>query len=294
MSTPSSQSFSRISSSGTPLQPCCFVTSRRIASRMSAKGQFLRGVFTIFVWEIKSFFARPASYVLLLAASLLAGWSFSWLVTLLSRGVPAALRSAADPVAQFVGPNLFLIGGCTLLVPLLTMSAIADERRRGTWELLVTAPISSLAAVLGKFAALWCLFVTCLVPWLYYLAVLRFGLPFDPGPATGGMLALALVGATFVAMGLFCSGLCRGPASAAVLSLVAMGMILLVSLAPRLLIHWGYSADQVRLAEAVSCWGQIERFSRGVIEPQVVAGHVTICAVLLWLTARVARRIDQQ
>lgn len=294
MSTLSSPSLSRTSISAAPQHPGCFVASRRTALRMSAKGQFLRGVFTMFVWEIKSFFVRPASYVLLLAASLLAGWSFSWLVTLLSHGVPAALRSAADPVAQFVGPNLFLIGGCTLLVPLLTMSAIADERRRGTWELLVTAPISSLAVVLGKFAALWCLFLTCLVPWLYYLAVLRFELTFDPGPAAGGVLALALVGATFVAMGLFCSGLCRGPASAAVLSLAAMGMVLLLSLAPRLLIHWGYSPDQVRLVETISCWGHIERFSRGVIEPQVVAGHVTICAVLLWLTSRISRRIEQQ
>src|SRR5262245_54862282 len=118
------------------VQPGAVVAARRVTARIAVKSQFLRGALAVYLWELKSFFLRPASYVLLLAASLLAGWSFSWLVTLLSRGVPASLRPVADPIAQFVGPNVFLIGGCTLLVPLLTMTAIADERRRGTWELL--------------------------------------------------------------------------------------------------------------------------------------------------------------
>jgi hypothetical protein len=43
----------------------------------------------------------------------------------------------------------------------------------------------------------------------------------------------------------------------------------------------------------LSCWGHIDRFSRGVIEPRVVAGHLTFCAALLWATAKVARRVDE-
>jgi ABC-2 type transport system permease protein len=129
-----------------------------------ANARLSPGAWAVFVWEIKSFFLRPVSYVLLLAAALTAGWSFSWLVTLLSRGPTVGLRPTDDPIAQFLGPNVFLIGGCTLLVPLLTMNAIADERRRATWEQMLTAPISPFAVVLGKFAASWCVFVMCLVP----------------------------------------------------------------------------------------------------------------------------------
>src|SRR5258708_40216645 len=132
----------------------------------------LAGAWSIFVWETKSFFLKPASYALLLAAALTASWSFSWLVTLLSRGPTVGLRPTDDPISQFLGPHVFLIGGCTLLVPLLTINAIADERRRATWEQLLTAPVSPLAVVLGKFAAAWCVFATCLVPWLYYIVVL--------------------------------------------------------------------------------------------------------------------------
>ncbi len=274
--------------------------------------QLLHRTGVVFAWEIKTFFLRPASYFLLLAAALVAGWSFSWLVTLLSHGTDPALRPADDLVSQFVGPNVFLIGGCTLLVPLLTMNAIADERRRASWELLLTAPVSSLAVVLGKFAALWSFFLTCIAPWLYYLIVLRGwngtirfkwgfvpwsdgpGLAFDLGPVCGGAIGLAVIGATFVALGLFCSGLCRRPASAALLSLFGMGTILAVGLAPRILEFWNIPRESIQFVEAISCWAHLERFSRGVIEPRLIAGHLTVCVLLLWATALVSRRVDQE
>lgn len=287
-----------------PTKTAGAVVARRIVPRLLGRTA------VVFAWEIRTFFLRPTSYVLLLAAALLAGWSFSWLMTLLARGPDAALRTVDDPLLQFLGPNLFLIGGCTLLVPLLTMNAIADERRRASWESLITAPVSPLAVVLGKFAACWCLFMTCLTPWLYYLAVLRgwngkvrflwnlvpwsdgAGLAFDWGPVYGGWIGLATVGATFVAMGLFCSGLCRGPASAALLSLVTMGMILLIGFAPRVLEYWSYSREQVRFIATISCWGHLERFSQGVIEPRIIAGHLSICVALLWGTVHFSRRVD--
>jgi len=253
-------------------------------------------------WELKAFFRRPSGYVLLLGAALTACWSFSWLVTLLSRGQSIALRAVDDPIAQFLGPNLFLIGGCSLLVPLLSMNTIADERRSGRWEHFATAPISPLAIVLGKFAATWCLLLTCLVPWLYYLVVLRWwngsittigpGLDFDFGPVLAGCVGLAAVGTTFVAIGLVCSALCRRPASAALLSFLAMGLLLLIGMAPRMLEYWGFPPESIRFVSALSCWGHVERFSRGVIEPPLIAGHLTVAAILIWSAAAACRRGD--
>jgi ABC-2 type transport system permease protein len=277
----------------------------------AAARRALREVVIVFAWEIRTFLLRPTSYVLLLAAAVLAGWSFSWLVTLLARGADPALRPADDPIAQFLGPNIFLIGACTLLVPLLTMNAIADERRRASWELLLTTPVSRLTVVLGKFGALWCLFMICLLPWFFHLAVLRCwngrirflwnfipwsdgaALPFDWGPVVSSGIGFTIVGGTFIAVGLFCSALCRGAATAALLTLIAMTGILVLGFAPRVLEYWNFAPDQVRLIEAASCWGHIERFGRGVIEPPLVAGHLSVCAALLWGTAWVARRVDE-
>jgi ABC-2 type transport system permease protein len=247
--------------------------------------------------------------LLLLAATLTAGWGFSWLVTLLSRGATIVLRHADDPIAQFLGPNVFLIGGCTLLVPLLTMNAIAEERRRATWEQLLTAPVSPLAVVLGKFVAVWSFLMIALAPWTYYAVVLRSwngrmtdwhgipwfdgpGLEFDFGQVWAVCAGIAVVGATFAALGLFCSGLCRSPLSAAVVSLAAMGFVLLTALAPRVLAYWSFSTDQIAIVEAISCWSHIERFSRGTLEPRLVGGHISVCSALLWGTAVTCRRVD--
>lgn len=271
--------------------------------------QFLRTAWAVFAWDLRSFFLKPASYVLLLAATLTAGWAFSWLVTLLSRGAAIVLRHADDPIAQFLGPNVFLIGGCMLLVPLLTMNSIAEERRRATWEQLLTASVSPLAVVVGKFAAAWSLLMIALAPWAYYVFALWFwngrmsdwhgipwfdgpGLAFEFGPVWGGCLGLAVVGATYTALGLFCSGLCRSPASAAVLSLTVMGVVLLTALAPRVLAYWSFSSEQIAIVEAVSCWGHVERFSRGMFEPRLAAGHLSVCSALLWATAVACRRVD--
>src|SRR5262249_21343542 len=153
-------------------------------------------------------------------------------------------------------------------------------------------------------------FMTCLVPWLYYLVVLRLwngrtrlvwefvpwpdgaGLEFDWGPVCGALIGLATVGATFIALGIFCSRLSRGPASAALLALFAMGSILILGFGPRILEYWNYSREQVRLLETISCWGNFERFSQGVIEPRIIAGHLSLCAALLWGTAHFSRRMD--
>ncbi|HLJ12481.1 MAG TPA: hypothetical protein VKU82_14905, partial [Planctomycetaceae bacterium] len=102
----------------------------------------------------------------------------------------------------------------------------------------------------------------------------------------------AVVGATLVALGIFCSGLCRTAASAAMLTGMALMAILLMGLAPRIMEYWNFSSAQVHLVESVSCWAHVERFSRGTIEPRIIAGHASICAALVWASSAIARRVD--
>lgn len=271
----------------------------------------LAHVIAVFVWEFKGFFLRPAAYLLLLAMSLLAGMSFSWLVTQISSGNSLALRPGDDPVFQFLGPNVFLVGSCTLLVPLLTMGLVADERRRGTWEALLTTGITPLEVLIGKLAAGWGMLLACLCPWLYFLAALRAwngrtkilwgwlpwfdgaGLSFDPGPVCGGAIGLAVVGLTLTAMGICCSSVCRGPLAAALLAFGGTLAALFLSLLPKALTFWQFPAERVELAGMFACWGHLERFSQGVIAPAVVLGHLSVCTLLLWIASQVVRWRDQ-
>jgi ABC-2 type transport system permease protein len=265
---------------------------------------------TVARWELRSILHRPSSYIVLLATTFAGGWSFWWLLALLARGGGVTLRSADDPIVQFVGPNVFLVGICTLLVPLLTMSLVADERRRGTWELLLTSPVSHGEAIVGKFLATWCLLLAALAPWPYYLAVLRWwnggtrmvwgfvpwfaetGLPFDPGPVVGGMVGLAMIGATFVSLGIVCSSLCRRPVSAAIGAFVAMSALLVIGFLPRILVNQGFASERLLWIESISCWGHLARFASGAILPHVITGHLSACLALLWLATQFSRWID--
>lgn len=283
---------------------------QRFAGRRARWREFCEPAVAVFIWEIRAFFLRPAAWVMLLSASLLAGWCFAWLVTLLARGGGVSLRTLDDPVVQFLGPNLFLVGLCTLFVPVLTMNSIADERRRGTWELLLTSPVSVGQVLAGKFAALGCALLAALAPWPFFLAVLRVwngktrilwgflpwldgpGVPFDPGSACGGILGLSVIAATCAALGLFCSSLCRRPVSAALLTFVAMMVLLGISVLPRALEVWGFARDQTAWIETLSCWGQLERLCRGTLRPRELVAQLSFCGALLWLTAWVSRRVD--
>ncbi|MGQ0634719.1 MAG: ABC transporter permease [Planctomycetaceae bacterium] len=286
-------------------EPLGFTRREAIAQLRS----FTRGALAVCHWELTSFFRRPASYLLLLAALGVAAWAFTWLIALLARG-GVALSQADDPIRQFLGPNVFLIGLCTLLVPLFTMNLVAEERRRATWEYLLTAPVSTGSVVVGKFAAAWTLWMTCLAPWLLYVLLLRTwnggtrwlwgvipwfdtpGLPFDLGPVVSAVIGLGVIGGSFVALGLLCSSLCGRPVSAALLSSLVMGLCLVLGLLPRLLEHWQFSESVVELAHAFSSWGQLEWFSRGTIFPRVIAAHLSLWIVILWGATRVSRLVD--
>lgn len=299
-----------VEETGTGVKP----TRRRRFDRRLPFGRVVvegcAGVGTVLNWELHSFVRRPSGWLLLLAAVLMGGWSFSWLVALLVRGGGVSLRQVDDPIAGFLGPNLFLVSLGTLFVPLLTMNFVADERRRGTWELLLTTPTSHGQALLGKFLAGWGLLLATLSPWVYYLLVLRFwngrtqflwgfvpwfdglGVDFDFGPVVTGTIGLAMIGGTFIAIGLFCSSLCRRPLSAALLTFGVLASVLVLSFLPRVLLTWGFAREQLVWLEAFSCWGHLERFSRGTILPRVMIGHLSLWGTLLWLATHVARRVD--
>jgi ABC-2 type transport system permease protein len=248
----------------------------------------------------------------LLTSTLCAAWSFSWLVTLLARGGGVALRQVDDAVVQFLGPNVFLVGLCTLLVPLLTMNCIADERRRGTWELLLTAPVDAGSVIAGKFLAGWGLMVAAIMPWPLFLGVLRFwngkmvtvlgfvpwfdgpGLALDPGPVICGITGIVMLTATLTAAGIFCSSVCARPISAALAALAGMGGILGVGFLPRVLALWGFARDRISWVDAFSCWGHLEQFARGTLMPRILLAHLAITVGLLWLSTITARRNDAQ
>ncbi|MFO0848945.1 MAG: ABC transporter permease [Gemmataceae bacterium] len=115
------------------------------------------------------------------------------------------------------------------LVPALTMRQFSEEKRTGTLEVLLTAPVNEGTVVLSKFLGCWVFYMLCWLPAGLYLIALRVvgGAPFDYLPLLSYYLALAVSGAAFLSMGLFFSSLTSNQVIAAVLTFAGMMFLLL-------------------------------------------------------------------
>ncbi|QJW88403.1 gliding motility-associated ABC transporter permease subunit GldF [Spirosoma taeanense] len=156
----------------------------------------------IFRKEINQFFSSPIAYIIM-AVFLTAVGLLLWVfpdTSLLENGY-------ADMGTFFnLTPYVMLF-----LVPAVTMRSIADERRAGTLEWLLTKPVSRWSVVVGKFLASWLLVALTLLPTLlYYFTLYQLGSPvgnIDSAGVFGSYIGLLLLGGVFVAIGLWASSL---------------------------------------------------------------------------------------
>lgn len=153
--------------------------------------------------EIRSFLSSIIGYIFVLIFLITSGL-FHWII---SEDTNLLNGSEADLIPFFnLSPLIFLI-----LIPAITMRSIAEERRTGTIELLFTRPISDLKILLAKYFASVTLLVIALLPTLiYYISMHYLGDPvgvIDDGATISSYFGLILLGAAFVAIGIFASSL---------------------------------------------------------------------------------------
>jgi ABC-2 type transport system permease protein len=189
----------------------------------------------------------------------------------------------ASPMA-YVVTGIFLGTGSILLLLLaavLTMRLIAEERKLGTLELLLTAPVRDSEVILGKFFGGLLMLLVMLALTLYYpLLLIVFGDP-DIGPIVTGYLGLLLLGVAALAVGIFSSSLTSNQIVAAVVS----GGILFA------LWFIGAAADLLpeALGEAIgffSLSSYFPDFMTGIIDTRAIIYYLSITALFLFLAIR--------
>ena len=173
----------------------------------------MKHFFTLLSHEIRMLLVSASTYI---AAMLFLGFMGFIFYTILESYSKAPQEvSPAQVFFQFFWfPVLFM-------VPMLTMKCLAEERRLGTIETLLTTPVTTTEVVLGKYTAAYLLYLTLwgsTAGFFYILRRFSGDVRFlDPGPLTGGYLFIAVSGLLFVALGVFASSLSRNQAVAAIL-----------------------------------------------------------------------------
>ncbi len=218
--------------------------------------------------EIKSYFVSPVAYVVIAFFLVIAGYLFSLI-----------LFNTREATLRYLLSNISVV--FLFIVPALTMRLIAEEQRSGTIELLLTNPIRDAEVVLGKYLASLVLLLVMLALTLYYPALLYLlgGNP-DRGPMLSGYLGVVLLGAGFLAVGLFASSLTQNQIVAAI---VAFAILLVLWLSDSL---GGFAGGGPisSIVNWLSVNNHFQEFSRGVIDTNDILYFLTLAAAGLFLT----------
>lgn len=234
---------------------------------MSPPG-FVRATLGVARNEARLLFLTPVGWAFLAAGLFLGGLFF--LLGLRDTG-EASLRSAMG--------NLGVV--LVFLIPMITMRQLAEEARRGTLELLLTAPVSPSALIVGKWlatSALAWLLIASTIPWGFALGL--YGDP-DRGALVTTWLGMGLCASGFAAAGLFASSLTRDPLVAAIGGILLLLPFWLASVAV------DHAPEGLKpLLARLSFVDHLHGFARGIVDAGDVAWFVAINFVFLLLAWR--------
>lgn len=218
--------------------------------------------------EVSYYFYSPTGYIFALLFLGISSWLFL-------NDFFVANQSQIDSLLSF---QLYLL---TLFIPALTMGALADEKRNGTWELLLTMGINDTKLVLAKFmGALLSIIIFLLLGLTVPLLIAIFSKP-DLGLYLSGYLGLFLILSAFISVALFASSLSSSSVVAFLIS--ATGLLLNSLLASDQLVN-RLPPQVAIIVEKLSLMSYMQEFNSGIIDFRSVATLVGFSVVFLILT----------
>jgi ABC-2 type transport system permease protein len=234
---------------------------------------------TIAKREFRSYFDSPLAYVVICLSMLAVGFLFFmradyWKVD----------RATLAPLFEQAPWGLAL-----LVVPVVTMRLLAEERRSGTLEMLITLPVKDSDVILGKYiGALGLVLLLVLATFAYPLVMFVFPWQLgvlDMGPVWTGYLGLILFGAAAVSIGMLVSSFTSSQAVAAIVTFVVLLCLLMtgvvVEKAPE---------ELGTILRFISFDTRLDGFSRGLIDTRDVVYFLSVTVVCLMISFRALER----
>jgi len=234
-------------------------------------------MFTLFKKELASFFSSLIGYLTIIVFLVLTGlmlWVFKGDFNILDYGF------AGMDGLFIIGPFLYLF-----LIPAITMRMFAEEKKNGTMELLLTKPLSEMTLIWAKFLAGFTLVFISLLPTLVcYFSVYALGDPvgnIDTGSVAGSYIGLLLLGAAFVAIGLFASSITNNQIVAFILAAL---MSAFMHLGFESIYRMGFLGNADLFVRSLGMSYHYESISRGVIDTRDVIYFASVIALFLLAT----------
>lgn len=245
----------------------------------------MTGFWPLFKRELWAYFVTPLGWIALTVFLLLQGWHFALVVDhMAARASEASAQgSEVSLVSGFFGNTVFLYLILFLLIPPLTMRTFAEERKQGTIDLLLTAPVTNAAMVWAKYLGALVVYLSWWLPTLLYLGIAKQITDVDWRVVGSSYLGVGLVGAAYIAFGVFASALSRNVFSALLFTvLIVLGLFLFGAI--ELVTKEGTIIHAV--ARYVSVWAHMSELAVGVVDTRRVAFYGSLTALSLFLTTQ--------
>ena len=224
----------------------------------------MRQAVHIFKREFKSYFVSPIAYIVIAIFLLVTGWFFFATFFLVGQ---ANLRNFFSML-----PVIF-----SFVIPAITMRLVSEELNIGSYEILLTMPVTVTDVVVGKFLAALAFVVALLIPtFAYPVTVAALG-QLDWGPVVGGYIGAVLLGAAFTAVGLFASALTRNQIIAFI---VGMAVCFILTLIDKMLFFLPRS--MLGVLAYLGADFHFQNISKGIIDSRDIIYFLSICFIGLY------------
>jgi ABC-2 type transport system permease protein len=264
---------------------------RTPSHRTEGAREKMQSLYAVYRKELGHYFASPIAYIFIGLFLILSAFFFNVFLNFyiqqsfqaqmqsMRYGMPPEMDVPGLVMRQFFGVISTLV---LFFTPILTMGSYAEERKRGTMELLMTSPVTEFQIVLGKFLASLTLFSIMLLPTATYLIYMF--LHSEPAPPWKMMLAgyagVLLLGAALLSLGSFISSLTENQLIAAVLTFAAFLILWVLDL--------GRSAESglAELFTYLSVVRHYDDFTRGVLDTSSLIYYLSFTFLFMFLTVR--------
>lgn len=224
----------------------------------------------IYKREMRAFFKTPVGYIYMSIFLCASAFLCSF----------ATLQSKSSDVATYF--QLLMIAYVVIL-PLLTMKSFSEDKKQGTEQLLLTSPVSLTAMTMAKFLACFTMFViTLALSCLYFIPVSLYG-EINGGKLVGCLVGMMLIGACFIAIGLFVSSLTENQFVAAMGTIGVLAFLVILGVMSTYI-----SSGLLKTVIGwVSIYSRFTNFTYGIFDIASAVYYVSAAFVFLFLTVRI-------
>ncbi len=227
----------------------------------------MKNIKHIFRKEFKSYFISPIAYIVISVFLIIIGWLFFSTFFLEKQANLTKFFSLLPVTFAFI-------------IPAVTMRLFSEEINVGSYELLITLPVSFRDIIMGKFLAAVAFVAIMLSPTLLYAVSTSFLGDLDWGPVIGGYLGAVFLGACFCAIGLFASSLTKNQVVAFIIGMaVCFSLTLLVDF-----VLFFIPSFLVDFFQYLSANHHFQNIAKGVIDLRDILYFVSLAFIALYAT----------